>query len=166
MGATAEYKFLQQQGFGTETEETSKSHFNALLFQPIIVGSVMLLAIVTQSANLFLIFSGILWTNTIFPKANPFERLYDKTIGKSHGHGPLQPAPAPHRFMQGMAATLMLVSAITILNGHLLISYITQAFIAVAFSLLLFGKFCIGAYLYHLLTGNAQFANNTCPWSS
>jgi len=37
--------------------------------------------------------------------------------------------------------------------------------IAGAFAALLFGRFCLGAYVYHLLKGNVAFANGTCPWS-
>ena len=33
------------------------------------------------------------------------------------------------------------------------------------FAALLFGKFCLGAYVYHLLRGNVALANGTCPWS-
>jgi polyferredoxin len=165
MQRSAKYKFMQQQGFQQESEEATNSHFDALLFQPIIVGSAMLLAIIFQSAPIFLIFSVLLWINTLFPIANPFERLYDVLIGKKREQKPLAPAPAPRRFMQGMAASLMLLSGITILTGLTTVSYIAQAFIAVAFALLLFGKFCVGAYIFHLITGNAKFANQTCPWS-
>ena len=35
----------------------------------------------------------------------------------------------------------------------------------VAFSLLLFGKFCLGAYVFHLLKGRVAFANSTLPWA-
>jgi len=52
-----------------------------------------------------------------------------------------------------------------IYNSLLVISYITQGFILVAFSLLLFGKFCVGAYLYLILRGNSTLANTTCSWS-
>lgn len=161
----AKYKFMQQQGFPQETAEATNSHFNALLFQPIIVGTSMLIGIITQSATIFFFFSGLLWINTIFPKANSFERLYDISIGKIRGQRKLDPAPPPRRFMQGMAASLMLLSGLTIITGLAVISYITQAFIAIAFSLLLFGKFCVGAYIFHILKGNSQFANQTCPWS-
>jgi hypothetical protein len=165
MSVSAEYKFLQQQGFLNDNKDMAKNHYNALLFQPIIVSATMLIAIIIQSATIFLVFSGLLWTNTIFPKANPFERLYVKTIGKSRGVGDLEPAPAPRRFMQGMAASLMLIAGLAILSGFTIMSYIAQGLILIAFSLLLFGKFCVGAYVYHLLHGNAQFANGTCPWS-
>ncbi len=67
MANSAEYKFLQQQGYKEDTEDTAKTHYNALLFQPIIVGSFMAVAIIFQSATLFFIFGIILWFNTLFP---------------------------------------------------------------------------------------------------
>jgi hypothetical protein len=31
--------------------------------------------------------------------------------------------------------------------------------------LLIFGRFCAGAYLYHLFTRQLSYANRTLPWS-
>jgi hypothetical protein len=28
-----------------------------------------------------------------------------------------------------------------------------------------FGRFCLGAYLFHLLRGEVAFANSTLPWA-
>ena len=69
--------------------------------------------------------------------------------------------PMARRFMQGMAASLMLIAGWALFAQQFLLSYIAQGFIAVAFSALLFGKFCMGAYLYHMLNGNLSFANRT-----
>jgi hypothetical protein len=30
---------------------------------------------------------------------------------------------------------------------------------------LIFGRFCLGSYLFLLLTGQARFANRTLPWA-
>jgi hypothetical protein len=40
-----------------------------------------------------------------------------------------------------------------------------QAMLVAGFSLLLFLKVCLGAYLYHLLKGRVAFANSTLPWA-
>jgi hypothetical protein len=165
MANSAEYRFMQQQGFEVGDEESTKRHFYSLLFQPRIVGFLMLIAIIFQIAPVFLIVGAILWLNAILPRANPFERFYDAVIGSSKKYPALPPAPAPRRFMQGMAGSLMLISAFSIWNGWTLLAYISGAFIAGAFALLLFGKFCLGAYLFHTIKGNIAFANATCPWS-
>ncbi len=64
-----------------------------------------------------------------------------------------------------MAAVFMLASGLTLLQGWSTASYVFQGLLAVAFAALLFGKFCLGAYVYHLLRGNVALANGTCPWS-
>jgi hypothetical protein len=40
-----------------------------------------------------------------------------------------------------------------------------QAFLVVAFLLLLLGKFCLGAWVFHVLRGEVAFANSTLPWA-
>lgn len=156
---------MMQQGFNADRSNKTEKHFDLLLFQPVTVGSLIIVAIVLQSSILFLILGGILWLNTILPGLNPFERFLDLVNRRSEKYVKLPPAPAPRRFMQGMAGTLMLLAAASMVNGYTQLAYAFQAFIAVAFSLLLFGKFCVGAYIYHVITGNTQFANRTCPWS-
>jgi len=64
-----------------------------------------------------------------------------------------------------MAAVSMLAAGLTLLEGWRATSYVFQGFLVVAFAALLFGKFCLGAYVYHLLRGNVALANGTCPWS-
>lgn len=72
----------------------------------------------------------------LVPQANPFETFYNRFV-----------APG-----------------LTLLWGWTAASYALQGLLAVAFAALLFGKFCLGAYVYHLLKGNVAFANGTCPW--
>ena len=79
--------------------------------------------------------------------------------------GPLTPAPMPRRFAQGMAAGFLLGAGLGLLAGQPLVSRVLQGFLVVAFSALLFGKFCLGAYVYHLLKGRVAFANSTLPWA-
>ena len=71
----------------------------------------------------------------------------------------------PRRFAQGMAAAFLLGAGLALLAGQPLVSWVLQGFLVVAFSALLFGKFCLGAYVYHLLKGRVAFANSTLPWA-
>lgn len=158
-----EKKFLEQQGY--PEQEKRSIWFNSLQFQPTIVGSTMLVATILQSPVLFLVFSGLLWINVLFPKANLFENFYNAFIATRTNRHKIPPAPAPRRFAQGMAAVLMLLTTLSLLQGWVIPAYILEALILIAFGALLFGKFCLGAYLYHLLRGRTSFANATCPWS-
>jgi uncharacterized protein DUF4395 len=165
MPHSAVMNFMKQQGFTQEPPDRAALRFQGLQFQPMIVGSMMLVAILTQSAAIFLLFSALLWINVLLPAANPFENLYNRLVARRYGRPILTRAPGPRRFAQGMAATFMLAAGFTLLRGWTAASYAFQGLIAVAFAALLLGKFCLGAYVYHLLKGNVAFANGTCPWS-
>ncbi|MGH7546070.1 MAG: DUF4395 family protein [Gemmatimonadota bacterium] len=156
---------MRQQGFADDASETATLRFRGLQFQPTIVGTILLAAIVLQSPATFLAVSAVLGWNALAPKANPFELAYNRWIARPRGRPPLQPAPGPRRFAQGMAAAFALAAGSSLLLGWTATAYVFQALLAVAFVALLFGKFCLGAYVYHLLRGNASFANATCPWS-
>ena len=165
MARSAVLNFMRQQGFAQEPPDRAALRFKGLQFQPTIVGSLMLVAILTQSPAIFLLVSTVLWLNALVPAANPFERVYNRFVARPRERPLLTAAPGPRRFAQGMAAIFMLVAGLTLLQGWTAASYVFQGLLAVAFGALLFGKFCLGAYVYHLLKGNAAFANGTCPWS-
>ena len=157
--------FMRQQGFPAEPADACNMRFEGLYFQPKIVFPLVLLAVLLQSAPLFLVLSAVLWWNVLFPAWNPFEAVYNRAIAAPRGRLPLSPAPAPRRFAQAVAAAFNLGSALTLLAGWTVASWIVQAMLVAAFSLLIFGKFCLGAYVFHVLRGEAAFANRTLPWA-
>ena len=165
MTSSSVTNFMKQQGFAPEAPDRAALRFRGLQFQPTIVASVMLVAILTQSAAIFLLASAVLWLNVLAPAANPFENLYNRVIARPRGRPLLTRAPGPRRFAQGMAATFMLATGLSLLRGWTAAAYVFEGLIAVAFAALLVGKFCLGAYVYHLLRGKVAFANGTCPWS-
>ena len=67
--------FMKQQGFAPEPPDRAALRFKGLQFQPTIVGSIMLVAILTQSPAIFLLSSVLLWLNVLVPAANPFENF-------------------------------------------------------------------------------------------
>jgi hypothetical protein len=156
---------MRQQGFADEPDALCDMHFSGLYFQPGIVGALMLLAILLRSPILFLILSAVLWWNVLFPRWNPFELFYNRVIAAPRGKAKLAPAPGPRRFAQGMAAAFMLFVAVALLQGWIVAAWVFEAFLVVAFSALLSGKFCLGAYIYLLLRGQRALANSTLPWS-
>jgi len=171
MTSSSVEKFMKQQGFADEPPDACNMHFEGLYFQPRIVFPTVLLAIVLQwgsvgaSAGLHLAISAVLWWNTLLPGLNPFELAYNRWIARPRSLSPLVPAPGPRRMAQGMAAAFNLGAALALLAGQSVIAWVLQAMLVVAFSALLFGKFCLGAYVYHLLRGRVAFANSTLPWS-
>ena len=165
MRSSIDYKFMQQQGFAVFSQEDSSFRVRALQFQPTIVGSLVLVAALLQSWQLYLGLSLILWLNILVPKANPFENTYNALFIRDPEKPKIQPAPGPRRFAQGMAAVFMLGAVVSILMHLTILAYVFEGFLLLAFGVLLFGKFCLGSYIYHLLQGDASFANATCPWS-
>jgi len=164
--------FMKQQGFAEEPSATCDMHFTGLYFQPrivfpLVVAGIILNALgwIVASAVLFFALSVVLWWNVSFPALNPFEHFYNAIIARRRGKTILPSAPAPRRFAQGMAAAFMLVVGFALLQGWQVTAWIFEGGLVVAFSALLFGRFCLGAYIYHLLRGEFAFANATLPWA-
>jgi hypothetical protein len=158
--------FMKQQGFPEEPPQMCSSRFKGLLFQPGIMFTAVLVAILFQSAPLFLVLSAVLWWNAAVPRLNPFEAAYNAFVAIGRGAAVLTAAPAPRRFAQGMAATFMLATAASLVRGWTVAAWTFEALLVVAFSALLFGRFCLGAYVFHVLGGRVAFANATLPWAS
>lgn len=165
MTGLAREHFVQQQGFEQEDAAGCAARYPALMFQPRVVGVLVLVALVTQSAPLFLILAAILWWNALEPAYNPFDRLYNLLIASPWGRQPLGPAPPPRRFSQAMAGTFMLAIGISLIAGWSTAAWILQGLVVVTLSALVFGRFCLGSYLYYLLHGRVDFANHTLPWA-
>jgi hypothetical protein len=171
MSSPAVHNFMRQQGFVEEPEDACDMHFEGLYYQPRRVFPTILLATALQfvsvplSAALFFLVSAVLWWNTLVPALNPFEVAYNRLVAGPRGRHPLTPAPGPRRFAQGMAAAMTLGSGAALLAGAPLAAWVLQALLASAFSLLLFAKFCLGAYVFHLIKGRVAFANSTLPWA-
>lgn len=164
MGSVVD-RFMEQQGFLGEEPFQRRWHFRALQFQPAVLALLVIVAIVLQSEALFFLLAAVLIWNVIMPHLNVFERFYDRAIGRRLSRPRLEPAPAPRRFAQGMAATFMVLTGLSLATNWLILAYVFEVFLLVAFIALLAGKFCMGAYIYHTLRGRNDFANSTCPWS-
>ncbi len=157
--------FMKQQGFPEEGASTCDLHFAGLNFQPQIVGTFVVVGIILRSPVLFLVLSALLWWAALVPALNPFEAFYNRMIAAPRGKARLVPAPGPRRFAQGMAGTTMLIVGFALLQGWTTTAWVFEAILVVAIAALLFGKFCLGAYIYHLLRGKVSFANGTLPWA-
>jgi hypothetical protein len=161
----AERNFVEQQGFPPPASEACPLQFSSLLFQPRIVAVFVLAGLVTQWAPLFLCLGALLAWSAALPAWNPFDALYNTAIGGRGGKPRLTPAPPPRRFAQGMAATFMFTIGGSLLLGWALVAGIAEALLAIALGALVFGKLCLGSYVYHALHGKLAFANRTLPWA-
>ena len=164
MPRSSELNFVRQQGFRDAGVDTCEQQFPSLMFQPRILGVLVVTALVLQSWLLFLGLSAILWWNVLVPALNPFDALYNSLIAGPRGFPRLTPAPAPRRFAQGMAATFMLTIGISLFSGWRVVAWTMEGLLVIAFAALILGKFCLGSYVFHLLRRDAEFANRTLPW--
>jgi hypothetical protein len=165
MGGHAVLNFMRQQGFPEEPADACNMHFEGLYFQPRIMFSLVLVATLAQSGPMFLVLAAMLWWNTLVPRLNPFEVVYNRLVAPRRGTAPLAPAPAPRRFAQGMAAAFQTAAGVLLIVGQPIVAGVFEAGLVAAFSMLLFGKFCLGAYIFHVLRGEVRFANSTLPWA-
>lgn len=162
---SAERNFILQQGLSEPPAGSCSPRFSALMFQPRIIAAVVLAAVLLQSPAIFLALSAVLWWNVLVPRLNPFDVLYNRTLGERAGAVRLSPAPAPRRFAQGMAASFALAIGGSLLPGWNLVAYVLEAMFLAAIAALVFGRFCLGSYIFHLVRGHGDFAKHTLPWS-
>jgi hypothetical protein len=134
------------------------------MFQPRLLGVAVALGVALQAWPVFLSLSVLLWWNAFVPTMNPFDMLYNRLVADPKALPRLTPAPGPRRFAQGMAATFMLVIGLSLALGGQSLALVFEALLVVALAALIFGKFCLGSYVFLLLRGESAFANRTLPW--
>lgn len=156
--------FILQQGLDDPPGEMCSAQFSALQFQPRIVGCLVLLGVIFQSPSVFLVLSAILWWSALLPQWNPFDIFHNHTFGTLPGAVLLRPAPDPRRFAQGMAGTFSLLIGVLLLAQWNLAAFLFEALFLSAIAALVFGHFCFGSFVFHLLHGRASFAKRTLPW--
>jgi hypothetical protein len=157
--------FVRQQGFGDAPAGACDLQYSALMFQPRVIGVLVLAALLLQAPYLFLALSAVLWWNVLMPSQNPFDGLYNTFIARRRQLPLLTAAPAPRRFAQGMAATFMLAIGVSLLAGWNTVAWVLEGLLLFALGALIFAGFCLGSYIFHLISGRSAFANRTLPWS-
>jgi hypothetical protein len=161
---TSDRNFILQQGLPAPSGTNCTRLSSALRFQSRLVGLLALVGTISQSASVFAALAALLWWSALLPRLNPFDFAYNHTLGRRSGAPMLGEAPAPRRFAQGMAATLATASAVSLAVGLRMVAVGLQAFFLLAVTALVFGRFCLGSFIYYLARGRAAFARRTLPW--
>ena len=162
---TAEVNFVRQQGFKDASPEACGYQYPALMWQPRVIGALVLVGLVLQAWPYFLALSALLWWNVALPQLNVFDALYSHLVAKPKGLPRLGPAPGPRRFAQAMAGTFMLAIGLSLHLGWNILAWVIEGLLLAALGALIFGRFCLGSYLFLVLRGEAGFANRTLPWT-
>lgn len=156
--------FVLQQGLSAPDGSACLVLTRSLLFQPRIVGVWSFTATLFQSAPAFLILASILWWSALLPKRNPFDALHNRLLAGRGQRPLLNSAAAPRRFAQGMAAAIAMGIGICLLAGAVQAAHALEFLLLLAVSALVFGKLCLGSFVYFLLHGQVKHAVNTLPW--
>ena len=162
---TPHLNFVRQQGFRDATADGCGLLYPALMWQPRVIGVLVVIGLALQSWSFFLVLGLILWWNVTLPQLNLFDAAWFLLVANRKGLPRPRPAPAPRRFAQATAGTFMLVIALSLFRGWTALAWGVEAFLVLALAGLIFGRFCLGSYLYLILTGKGGFANRTLPWS-
>jgi hypothetical protein len=162
---TAEVNFVRQQGFRDASSEACVYQYPALMWQPRVIGILVLVGLAFQAWSYFLALWALLWWSAALPGLNPFDALYNQLVAKPKGLPSLGPAPAPRRFAQALAGTFALVIGLSLFFGWSIVAWAFEALLIAALAALIFGRFCLGSYLFLLFTGQAGFAKRTFPWA-
>lgn len=152
--------FIRQQGFENPDAASCSIQYSSLLFQPRVVAVWVLAGTVLRSPVIFLLLSATLWWCALLPAWNPFEKLYNATFARY----PLGKAPNPRRFAQGMAAAFALAIGLLLLFKYFYAAYVLEAIMLLAIAALVFGGFCLGSFIFHVIRGRSAFAKSTLPW--
>src|SRR5947207_14045000 len=105
MARSAVVNFMKQQGFTPEPPDRAALRFKGLQFQPTIVGSMMLVGILTQSPAIFLLFSALLCLYVLVPAANPFVNVYHRFFENPHVRPVSMSVRVPLWYDMGSAAS-------------------------------------------------------------
>ena len=155
--------FIRQQGFERADARSYDSLYRALMFQPRVIGILVVAGVLLQESPLFLTMAAVLFWSALVPALNPFDRLYDALVGDQIPNPGL--TPAPRRFAQGLGATFMLLIGLSMRQGLDTLAWVLEAFVLLAIGLVIGGsRLCIGSFVFHVLRGNGEFARRTLPW--
>ena len=123
----------------------------ALMFQPRVITAVVISGVVLQSPWVFLALSTVLWWSALVPSHNPFDAFFNHVMADPMRLAFMPVAPPPRRFAQAMAATFAISIAMTLFAGASLPAWLLEGVFVVGSTSVVVRRFCLPAYVYHLL---------------
>ena len=154
--------FILQQGLCEPAAGACPLQYSALLFQPKLVGLWLVLATILQAKFMFFALAAVLWWSALVPRLNPFDALYNSIFARGTA---LTPAPAPRRFAQFLAGSFALAIGLSLALGWHTAAWVLEGLFIAAVAALVLGGFCLGSFVFHVLSGHGDFATRTLPWT-
>ena len=146
--ANCKKSFILQQGLDAPENVDSESLIHeALQFQPRLIGALILIGVGSQSPQIFAVLGAILLCSAIVPRSNPFNALYNRTIGTRRGSFLLRSAP-PRRCSEAIAGSLALSIGALLAFGHNWPALALEGVFVLANAAVVFSGFCFAALLF------------------
>ena len=161
----AKRNFILQQGLTEPISATCAVQYSALHFQPRLIGLYLIVAAILQSPLMFFALAVVLWGSALLPRLNPFDALYNWTFARSTGIT-LTSAPGPRRFAQFLAGSFALTIGVLLVLGWRTTAFVVEGIFILAVAALVFGSFCLGSFVFHVVRGRISFAKRTLPWAT
>lgn len=140
--------FVRQQGYDATHPPAL---FSALMFQPRVVGVLLLAGMATHSARLFLALGVALLWAAVLPEQNPFNWAYDLAVARPRRLPRIGPAPPPRRFAMGLAGAMALGISASIVANVPLAEWTLEGLLLLAVLAIVIARFCFGSFVFGLL---------------
>ena len=157
--------FIRQQGFPDATPQDCGVRFRALMWQPRVILVLAVLGLLFETGWYWVGLGAVMAWGALLPRYNLFDRVYNALVAAPRGTPRVPPAPGPRRLSAALAGAFSLGIGIAMLGGHAQLAWTLTGFLFIAIAALVFARFCLGSYLFHVMTGNAGYAHRTMPWS-
>lgn len=141
------FEFIRQQGFAPH--EADDQLYSALMLQPRIIATLVVLGALLESAGLFVALSAVVWWSTLVPTRSPFDGAYNLFVARPRGLRPLGVARPPRRFAQAMAAAFALMIGAAQLGGFVITARVMEGMFIVSAASVVFRDFCGPANLFN-----------------
>jgi hypothetical protein len=141
--------FIRLQGF--TTDGCQDGLYSALMFQPRVIAGVIISGVILQSPWVFLALSTVLWWSVLVPRRNAFDAFFNRVMADPTRLAVLPAAPPPRQFSQAMAGTFAMVIAMTLFAGASHAAWLFEGVFVAASMSVVVRRFCVPAYVYHLL---------------
>ena len=151
--------FIRQQGF--TTEGCQEGLFAALMFQPAVIAGLVIASTALQSPWLFVALAAVLWWGALVPSRNPFDAFFNRVMADPKRLAAMPAAPPARRFSQAVAGTVALTIATMLFAEAFLAAWLLEGVFVVASTSVVVRRFCLPAYVYHLLW--SRTAATPCP---
>lgn len=157
-------RFILQQGLPEPEPFTCSRQYSALLFQPRVIGVLVSVGALAGAVPVFAGLAAALFWSAALPRLSPFDATYNALFAARTGQA-LGPAPGPRRFAQALAGALCAGIAAGLATRHTLAAHVLEGVLLAAVAMLVFGGFCFGSFVFHVLRGRARHALRTLPWA-